>query len=142
MIARLEMIKGEYLPTIEKVVTQLMINQYAEASGDFNPIHVNEEYAKKSRFGSTIAHGMMIAASISELMTMIFKQAWLNGGRLKIRFRAPVFPGDTITTVGQILNINLLNDKKVINCSVEVRRQTNEVAISGEVTVMLNEKEE
>ena len=91
MIASLEMIKGEYLPTIEKVVTQLMINQYAEASGDFNPIHVNEEYAKKSRFGSTIAHGMMIAASISELMTMIFNQAWLNGGRLKIRFRAPVF---------------------------------------------------
>jgi len=134
------MIKGEYLPTIEKVITQLMINQYAEASGDFNPIHVDEQYARKSRFGSTIAHGMMIAASISELMTMTFKQDWLNRGRLKIRFRAPVFPGDTVTTVGQVRNINLLNDKKIINCSIEVRRQTNEVAISGEATVTLNEK--
>ena len=136
------MIKGEYLPTIEKVITQLMINQYAEASGDFNPIHVNEQYAKKSRFGSTIAHGMMIAASISELMTMTFKQAWLNRGRLKIRFRAPVFPGDTITTVGQVRSINFLNDNKIINCSIEVRRQTNEIAISGEATVTLNEQEE
>ncbi len=135
------MIKGEYLPTIEKVITQLMINQYAEASGDFNPIHVDEQYARKSRFGSTIAHGMMIAASISELMTMTFKQDWLNRGRLKIRFRAPVFPGDTVTTVGQVRNINLLNNKKIINCSIEVRRQTNEVAISGEATVTLNEKE-
>ena len=89
--------EGDDLPTIERLVTQGQIERYAEASGDFNPIHVDKDYAAKSQFGSTIAHGMMIAASISEMMTLAFKEDWLNRGRLKIRFRAPVFPGDTVT---------------------------------------------
>ena len=64
--------KGDSLPTIEKVVTQVQIEKYARASGDFNPIHVDREFAESSRFGGTIAHGMMVAATISEMMAAAF----------------------------------------------------------------------
>ena len=123
--------EGDYLPTIERLVTQDQIERYAEASGDFNPIHVDKDYAAKSQFGSTIAHGMMIAASISEMMTLAFKEDWLNRGRLKIRFRAPVFPGDTVTTSGQLKSITESNGGRELACSVEVRRQNGEAAITG-----------
>ena len=129
--------EGDALPTIEKQVTQTGIEKYASASGDFNPIHVNRELAAASQFGSTIAHGMMVAASISEAMAATFKLDWLEGGRLKLRFRSPVFPGDTVTTSGQVKSIRKRNDASEVTCSVEVRRQNGGVAITGDATVLV-----
>ncbi|MCI0439171.1 MAG: MaoC family dehydratase [Chloroflexi bacterium] len=126
---------GDALPTVEKHVTQERIERYAEASGDFNPIHVDAEFAKGSHFGGTIAHGMMVAAYISEMMTLAFRESWLGGGRLKIRFRAPVYPGDTITAFGQVKKIERRDGFEEIACSVGVRRQNGEVAITGDATV-------
>ena len=127
--------EGDPLPTVEKRVTQAQIEKYAAASGDFNPIHVDEEFAATSHFGSTVAHGMMIAASVSEAMTSAFKRDWLEGGRLKLRFKAPVYPGDTVTTFGQVKSIRQSSVTKELVCSVEVRRQNGEVAITGVATV-------
>ena len=68
--------KGDSLPTIEKVVTQDQIEKYAHASGDFNPIHIDHEFAATTQFGGTIAHGMMVAATISEMMAAAFGRNW------------------------------------------------------------------
>ena len=92
--------EGDALPKINKIITSNKIKEYAHASGDLNPIHIDPEYAATSKFGSIIAHGMLIASSISEMMTLAFKQMWVNNGRLKIRFNSPVRAGDTITTFG------------------------------------------
>ncbi|MBR49859.1 MAG: hypothetical protein CL734_06575 [Chloroflexi bacterium] len=59
--------KNELIP-IKKSITLDLIKDYAEASGDFNPIHIDKEFGLKSQFKNNIAHGMMIASSISELM--------------------------------------------------------------------------
>ena len=126
---------GDSLPTIEKQVTQEQIERYAAASGDFNPIHVDREYAASSQFRGTIAHGMMIAASISEIMTLAFDQDWLRRGKLKIRFRAPVYPGDTVTAFGHVKAVRERNGAREITCSVGVRRQNGEAAITGDATV-------
>ena len=114
--------EGEPLPTVDKEVTQEQIEAYAEASGDFNPIHVDHEFAAGSHFGGTVAHGMMVAAFVSEMMTEAFGTDWLRSGKLKLRFRAPVLPGDTagVTEVA---------------CSVGVRRQNDEAAITGDAAV-------
>ena len=130
---------GEELPTVEKRITQAQIERYAAASGDFNPIHVDSDFAATSHFGGTIAHGMMIAATISEAMTGAFKRDWLTGGRLKIRFKAPVYPGDTVTAFGQVKSIRERNGKSEVVCSVGVRRQDGETAITGEAAVMLSD---
>ena len=129
--------EGESLPTVEKVVTQGRIEKYAQASGDFNPIHVDHEFAAESRFGGTIAHGMMIAASISEMMTVAFNQDWLQRGRLKIRFNAPVYPGDTVTAFGQVKSIRERNGTREVTCAVGVRKQNGEAAITGDTTVTI-----
>ncbi|HXH22281.1 MAG TPA: MaoC family dehydratase [Dehalococcoidia bacterium] len=82
---------------LTRTLTQTQIVAYARASGDFNPIHVDEAFARNTPLGGTIAHGMLVLAFISEMMTAAFGRAWLEGGRLDVRFRSPSRPGDTIT---------------------------------------------
>ena len=129
--------EGETLPTVEKLITQERIQSYAEASGDYNPVHVDADFAASSQFGRTIAHGMLVAASISEMMTMAFDDEWRSAGRLKLRFRAPVYPGDTITASGEIKRIVDRDGTRRVSSSVVVRKQTGEEAITGEAIVTL-----
>ena len=122
---------------VERLITQERIQRYAEASGDFNPVHVDAEFAAGSQFGRTIAHGMLVAASISEMMTMAFREEWSSTGRLKLRFRAPVYPGDTVTASGEVKRIVERDGVRRITSDVAVKRQTGEDAITGEATVTL-----
>ena len=129
------MTKGNQLSEIVKLIDQDSINSYARASGDYNPIHVDEEYAKSSLFKSTIAHGMMIAATVSEMMNADFSDDWASNGKLRLKFRSPVLSGDTITTFGNVKDITENPCGYEIICSVGVRRHTGEIAISGEARV-------
>ena len=129
--------EGDTLPTVERLITQERIQRYAEASGDFNPVHVDADFAAGSQFGRTIAHGMLVAASISEMMTMAFANDWPSTGRLKLRFRAPVYPGDTIIASGEVKRIVERDGVRRISSAVAVKRQTGEEAITGEATVTL-----
>lgn len=80
--------------TFEKTITDADILLFAAVSGDFNPMHVNNEYAKKTFFKQRIAHGAMTAAMISAALTLAFP------GSIYIsqysEFTAPVHSGDTI----------------------------------------------
>ena len=127
---------GDVLPSVEKSITQERIERYAEAAGDFNPIHVDEEFAAQSQFGGRIAHGMMIAAIISEMMTAAFGQAWHESGRMKIRFRSPVFPGDRIEATGAVESVRPCDDRVEIVCTVQVTKDSGETAISGDAAVV------
>ncbi len=88
------------LRPVERLITQERLFRYAEASGDHNPLHLDPEFAAGTPYGKPIAHGMLVLALASELMTREFGEAWLRGGRLKARFRAPVFPGDIARAEG------------------------------------------
>ncbi len=59
----------ETLPVIEKIITREQIRQYSQVSGDFNPVHLDEEFAAQSSFGRVVAHGMMTLAFLSEMLT-------------------------------------------------------------------------
>jgi 3-hydroxybutyryl-CoA dehydratase len=123
------------LPTVRRTITQEQLVRYAEASGDHNPIHIDEEFAATSQFGGRIAHGMLIAASISEMMTAAFKIDWLNGGTMKLRFRAPVFPGESIETTGVVKSTREVGGRREVTCTVEVRKEDGEAAITGQAVV-------
>ena len=127
--------EGDALPTVEKTVDQARIEMYAEASGDFNPIHVDEEFAAQTRFGGTIAHGMMIAAAISEMMSAAFGTDWARSGRMKIRFRAPVKPGQRVTARGSVRSIAETERGRRIVCAVSVDKDDGETAIAGTTEV-------
>ncbi len=129
--------KGKTIPPVVKHITQEKINLYAEASGDFNPIHVNESFAAQTALGGTIAHGMLILAYVSEQLTLAFGQSWLSGGRLSVRFKAPARPGDIVTVTGKIDSIEERNSISYANCRLECRNQKNEAIITGEAAVKL-----
>ena len=129
--------EGDGLPAVEKLITQEQIERYAAASGDFNPIHVDHEFAATSQFGRTIAHGMLVTASISEMMTLAFGETWPQSGRLKIRFRAPVHPGDRISTYGEVKGVRDRDGTRSVACSVGVRIENGEVAITGDASVIV-----
>lgn len=129
--------QGDSLPSVVKQITQKDINLYAEASGDFNPIHVDESFAAQTPLGGTIAHGMLILAYISEMMTVAFGQSWLSGGKLSVRFKAPARPGDTITTSGKIDSIEHKEGIPYVNCSIESCNQKGETVITGGAVVKL-----
>jgi len=126
---------GRRLPNLEKHVTQEQIERYAQASGDFNPIHIDREFAATTSFGGTIAHGMLVLAFLSEMMTMAFQGEWLESGRLKVRFKAPVFPGDVVTTSGQVKSLRERGNATYANCTVACHNQRGEEVIAGEAWV-------
>ncbi len=129
--------EGDSLPQVVKHITQQGIDQYAEASGDFNPIHVDEAFATQTPLGGTIAHGMLILAFMSEMMTEAFGDSWLAEGKLSARFKAPVRPQDTITTSGKIESIEHKGDISYANCILESCNQKGETVISGGAVVKL-----
>ena len=127
--------EGMNLPEVKKSVSQENINLYAEASQDFNPIHLDEEFARKTPLGGTIAHGMLVLAYISQMMTVAFGQSWLSSGKLNVRFRAPARPGDTITVSGKIRKIDKGEGQTLVNCHVLCSNQEGESVITGEAEV-------
>ena len=133
--------QGTALPPMEKVVTQANINLYAQASRDFNPIHIDEDFAGNSPLGGTVAHGMLILAYISQMMTDVFGRSWLSGGTLNVRFRAPARPGDTITVNGQIRQVEKNPDQTLITCEVLCANQDGESVITGETQVRIENDE-
>jgi 3-hydroxybutyryl-CoA dehydratase len=122
---------GSELPAVVKEVTQLKVDRYAEASGDHNPLHIDPEFAATTQFEGAIAHGMLVLAYLSEMLTGAFGQRWLDAGRLKIRFRAPARPGDTITSTGTVTQV----EGESVSCDIECKNQTSEVLISGQAEV-------
>ena len=122
------------LPPVERRMTQEQLVQYADATGDHNPLHLDEEFARGTPYGRTIAHGMLVLALVSELMTRSFGGAWLRGGRLKTRFRAPVFPGDTVRATGTLKT----SDDNSATYEVAVTNQNGENVITGDASVALD----
>ena len=119
------------LTPVIREITQERINYYAEASGDDNPLHVDEEFAANSIFGSTVAHGMLVLALVSEMMQTAFPREWASGGSLKIRFKRPTFPGDTVTANGELLSENSSGTTFAVSCV----NQKGEVLLEGKAVV-------
>ena len=130
-----EIQEGKALNSVVKHIAQENINLYAEASGDFNPIHIDESFAGRTPLGGTIAHGMLSLAYVSEMMTSAFGQNWLSEGRLRAKFKEPARPGDTLTIEGKINCIEQKDDVSYANCTFECRNQKGEMIVTGETIV-------
>jgi 3-hydroxybutyryl-CoA dehydratase len=122
---------GREVAPVRRVLSQEMLNRYAAASGDYNPIHIDESFAKTTPMGGTIAHGMLVLSFISEMMATAFGERWLSSGSLDVRFRAPARPGDTVTARARLQE----SKDGRLRYAVECVSQTNEVLIAGTVEV-------
>jgi acyl dehydratase len=116
-------------------VTDALIRGFAELSGDHNPIHLDEEFAAKTRFGRRIAHGMLSGAFISAVLGQEFEARKIVYLSQTMRFVAPVFIDDTITTTGTVKSIR--EEKGIVTLETICTNQNGDVTLKGEAIVMI-----
>jgi acyl dehydratase len=112
---------GQALPALTKHVTAEQIRRYAEASGDRNPIHLDESFARSAGLPGVIAHGMLTMAFANQMVT-----DWLGDRsllkRLQGRFAGMVLPGDDVTCSGSVASKHDESRRVVINLVVTNQR--------------------
>ena len=118
-----------------KQMTEALVNAYAELTGDFSPVHVDEAAAKKTRFGTRIAHGMLSAGFLSATIGMDLPGPGTVWVAQAFKFKQPVRLGDTITWRVEVKE--LFPEKKRARLSTVARNQRGETVIDGEGTILL-----
>ena len=117
-----------------KTVTETDIIMYAGISGDMNPAHINAEAAKEGMFGQRIAHGMLSAGFISNVLGMQLPGPGTIYMGQELKFTKPVFIGDTVTATATVVERN--EEKNRLKLETIVTNQKGEVVIKGMATVM------
>jgi 3-hydroxybutyryl-CoA dehydratase len=116
-----------------KTITETDIYLYAGISGDFNPAHVNEQYAATTFFKTRIAHGMLTASFISTLIGTILPGPGSIYMRQELNFLAPVKIGDTVTAIAEVAEI--IADKKRVRLKTWCINQDGTTVLDGEALV-------
>lgn len=119
----------------ERHVTDELVRKFADVSGDYNPIHLDEEFAKNTRFGRRIAHGMLSGAFISAVLGYEFKERKVVYLSQTLKFTAPVFIGDTVKATATVTNIR--EDKPVVTLETGCTNQNGKTLVKGEAVVMI-----
>ncbi len=119
----------------ERHVTDELVRAFAEVSGDYNPIHLDEEFAKTTRFGRRIAHGMLSGAFISAVLGYELTEKKIVYLSQTLKFTAPVFIGDTVTTTATVTAIR--EDKNIVTMDTICTNQNGETLVRGESVVMV-----
>ncbi|OSQ46494.1 dehydratase [Thalassospira sp. MCCC 1A01428] len=135
-------LEGYYLEDLEvgmegsyaKTVTETDIILYAGVSGDSNPVHLNDEFAKTTMFEGRIAHGMLSAGFISTVLGTRLPGPGTIYLSQNLQFRAPVRIGDTVTATVKVREIIAAKKRIVLETTCTVG---DRVVISGEATVMV-----
>ena len=118
-----------------RLVTDELVRKFAEVSGDYNPIHLDEEFASKTRFGRRIAHGMLSGAFISAVLGNEFRGQKIVYLSQTMKFTAPVFLGDTVTATATVTNIR--KEKGIVLLETICTNQHGETLVKGESAVMI-----
>ena len=121
--------------SVDRLVTDELIRKFADVSGDYNPIHLDDEVAKSTRFGKRIAHGMLSGAFISALLGYELSERRIVYLAQTLKFTAPVFIGDTVTATGTVTSIR--EDKPVVTLETVCTNQDGETLVTGEAVVMV-----
>jgi acyl dehydratase len=127
---------GDELPPLVKgPIQQIQLTRYAGASGDFNPIHQDEEFAKAAGMGGVFAHGMLSMGFVAQVVT-----DWAGAGtvrKLGVRFAGLVRLKDMVTCRGRVLDTVSKDDVHLVEVEVWAENQRGERVVSGKATVAL-----
>jgi len=118
-------------------MTESLVNAYAELTGDYSPVHVDEAAAARTRCGTRIAHGMLSAGILSATFGMDLPGPGSIWIAQSLKFKQPVKIGDTITWRVEVKE--LFPEKKRATLATVCRNQRGEIVIEGEGTILLLE---
>ena len=116
-----------------KTISDSDVYLFAGVTGDFNPAHVDEEYAKNTYFKTRIAHGMLTASFISTVIGTMLPGPGTIYMQQAVKFLAPVHIGDTITASAEISEIDM--DKKKVRLKTVCTNQEGTTVVDGEALV-------
>ena len=117
----------------EMTITEAMVKSYAEITGDYNPLHFDQEFTSKTRFEKLICQGGITTGLLHALVamdmpgpgTVFINQSW--------SFPKPVYIGDTITAEATVTSAN--NRRSIAKLDIIIKNQTGDEVLKGEATV-------
>jgi acyl dehydratase len=135
--------EGLRIETERRVVSAADIDAFAELSGDRNPLHTDDEYARAAGFAGRIAHGLLVLSLESGLASDA--DDWAMGTYLEEtrRFVEPVLPGDEIYSVSEVTQVRRSRskpDRGVVTLRVETRNQRDEIVLEGTDVIMVGRR--
>lgn len=122
---------------ITKTIAPGDIEAFAEVTGDHNPVHLDDEFAKTTRFGRRIAHGMLTASLISSVLANKLPGAGSVYLGQTLQFVAPVFPGDEITARVTVTDVR--DRRPIVKLETVCVNQHGDTVVRGEATVLVSD---
>ncbi|MBE4751431.1 acyl dehydratase [Corallococcus sp. ZKHCc1 1396] len=127
---------GDELPALAKApVDRVQLSRYAGASGDYNPVHVDELYAKSVGMPSVYAPGMLVMGMLGQLIS-----DWARGGQLRrynVRFIKMVWPGDTVVCKGRVSDRHGSGGRYFVEIDLWAENQKGELVMKGGSQIQL-----
>ncbi len=120
--------------TYQQRIDDALVHGFADLTGDHNPIHVDDAFAKKTKFGQRIAHGGILFGMISKVLATDMPGIGTVYLSQLVNFKAPVFIGDTVTLEATITEIL---PKAVARIAVVIKKQSGDVVMDGIAEVKL-----
>ena len=128
---------GDNIPDLVKEpITRTQLALFAGASGDHNPIHLDDEEARKGGLPGVIAHGMLNMAYLSQLLTRLVPQKQLRG--FQARFVGMTKPGDVITCSGEVTGREDDGGETVLDLKISARTQDDLKVLDGTARIALD----
>lgn len=121
--------------TYSKTITDEDIRAFADLAGDDNSVHLDDEYARKTRFGRRIAHGVLSGSLISTVIGTRLPGEGSIYLSQSFKFVAPVFPGDTVTARATVKSVR--DDRPIVTLETVCTNQRGETVITGEAVVLV-----
>lgn len=115
-------------------ITDERIRMFAQASGDTNSVHLDDEYARTTRFGRRIAHGMLTASLISAILGNDYPGVGTIYLSQSVKFKAPVFIDDEITAAVEVTQYR--EDKRIVTLHTTCNNQDGVLVLEGEAVVI------
>jgi len=135
VVVRSDFYVGEQASLV-KTVSEADVATFAEVIGDFNPLHVDDDYARKSRFGNRIAHGMFSGGLISAVLGNKLPGAGGIYLSQQIEFLAPVYIGDTITATVEVTAWR--PDKRILTLKTDCYNQDKRQVVTGKAVLLVD----
>lgn len=121
--------------SISRVISAEDVSSFAAITGDYNPIHFDNGYAARTRFGRRIVHGILVAGLISAVLGNQLPGPGCIYLEQTLRFLAPVYIGDVITATVRVTRIR--EDKPIVNLHTVGANQKQQVVLDGETVVLM-----
>lgn len=116
-------------------ITESLVNKFAKISGDYNPLHVDEQYAKSTKFGKRVCHGMLLGSFFSKMVGMHLPGKNALYFSQTLNFKLPCFINDEVTVEGEVFEKSLAS--RMLTIKTTIYNQEGKCLVDGIAKVMV-----